>query len=160
MELKISSPCPMAWSGLRGGYQVRFCSKCQLKVYNLAAMPDDEVERLVLRSEGRLCGRLYVRGDRTATVRDCPESLIRRKSKLAIAVMLLLLTSAACWILRPHQFLDRRALPPLFRTIADWIDREERQRFIVGKMVCPPPRIPPPSPAAPPQTPPSGDASQ
>ena len=66
MELRISSPCPKSWDELVGDDKIRYCGQCRLNVYNLAEMPKEEVEALVRKTEGRLCGRLYMRGDKKA----------------------------------------------------------------------------------------------
>src|SRR5262249_12234072 len=57
---------------MTGTDRVRFCSSCQLNVYNVAAMTGDEVRALITKSEGRICGRLYRRTDGTVITRDCP----------------------------------------------------------------------------------------
>jgi hypothetical protein len=144
MELQISSPCPLSWESLRGDDRVRFCSKCSLKVYNLARMSSEDVERVVLKSEGRLCGRLYVRDDQTATAKNCPDRLLRKRTRTAFVALALLLASATCWIWKPHRGLDRSVLPPPLREIADWIDPEPK--VMLGS-VCP--TVPSPVPAPP-----------
>jgi hypothetical protein len=144
MELSVSSPCPMAWDNLVGDDRVRFCAKCRLNVYNIAEMASDDVERLILKNEGRLCGRVYVRDDGTATAENCREN-IRRKVKAAIAVATVLLISALFGVLRPHGRMDRSALPPLLRQVVDWINPEPRA--VMGKMICP--KIPAQNPAPP-----------
>lgn len=78
MKLKIGAPCPMTWESLRGDDQVRSCERCRLNVYNLADMKEAEVGELVARTEGRLCGRLYVREDGFATTRGCGWARERR----------------------------------------------------------------------------------
>ena len=62
MELRISSPCPKSWDDLVGDDRIRYCGQCRLNVYNFAEMGREEVERIVRRSEGRICGTLFVRG--------------------------------------------------------------------------------------------------
>ena len=122
MNLRISSPCPKSWDELRGDDRVRYCEECHLNVYNLADMSREEVERLVKNSPGRLCGRLYLRGDRTATLRDCPSyrrSLVLRRAG-AVAVVLAL--GAFAWIFRGMAGPDRSALPGWVRAVADVID--------------------------------------
>jgi hypothetical protein len=151
MELRMSSPCPIAWESLRGGERVRFCSTCNLKVYNLAGMSSEGVERLVFRNEGRLCGRLYVRDDRTATSADCPASRIRKKTRTAFVALALLLVSATCWVWKPHRGLDRSVLPPALREIADWIDPEPR---VMMGSVCPTNPSPASAPTSPLSAPP------
>jgi hypothetical protein len=152
MDLRISSPCPMSWDNLQGDDRVRFCGKCSLHVYNLAEMSDEEVERLVLKTEGRLCGRLYLRGDRTATAVDCPESRIRRRARILLTAGTLLLLAATSWFFRTQVRPDRSGFPPLVREVLNFIDPESPALAPMG-IICPrtpPPPTPPPAPA--PQT--------
>ena len=80
-SLRVASPCHVSWDDMTGDDRVRFCSSCQLNVYNFAAMTSDEVRSFIANSEGRVCGRLYRRSDGTILTRDCPVGLraIRRK---------------------------------------------------------------------------------
>jgi hypothetical protein len=80
-----------------GDDRVRHCDSCQLNVYNLSEMTRTEVESLILKTEGRLCGRIYRRTDGTVITRDCPVGLraVRLKvTKFAGAVFATIL--AAC----------------------------------------------------------------
>jgi hypothetical protein len=70
--LRVASPCPESWATMSGDDRVRFCSRCQLNVYNLSVMSLAEAEGLILKKEGRLCVRYYRRDDGTILTRDCP----------------------------------------------------------------------------------------
>jgi hypothetical protein len=143
MELRVSSPCPMSWESLKGDDRVRYCGKCSLHVYNLAEMSDEEVERVVRKTEGRLCGRLYLRGDRTATARNCPESRIRKKARILLAAGTLLLLAATSWFFRTQVRPDRSGFPPLVRELLNYIDPEPPLSYppVMGRIA---PRTPPP----------------
>ena len=58
-----------------GDDRVRFCSSCNLNVYNLSGMSRQEVTELFRLVEGRLCVRFYRRKDGTVLTRDCPVGL-------------------------------------------------------------------------------------
>ncbi len=108
----MSSPCPMRWENLTGNDKIRYCGRCKLNVYNLAEMGKDEVESLVRTTQCRLCGRLYLRGDRTASLRDCPQGRagkLRRRLLKAFA--------GVCVV-----------VPQWVQEIAAWISPEEPQR--------------------------------
>jgi len=61
---------------MKGDGRVRFCSHCQLNVYNLSELSADEARALFKQHEGqRLCVRLYQRRDGTVLTRDCPTGL-------------------------------------------------------------------------------------
>lgn len=93
MKLSIGTACPMSWESLRGDDRVRFCERCRLNVYNLADMAEDEVGDLVERTEGRLCGRLYVREEGFATVRECGWARQRRwMRRVAMSAVVLILS--------------------------------------------------------------------
>jgi len=152
MNLNISSPCPKKWSQLVGDDRVRYCGDCKLNVYNLTVMRPAEIEALVRRTSGRLCGQLYVRPDRTATLRDCATGragALRRKIwKLASAFLVLAFGLAFRGMDRP----DTRELPTWLRAVANWIEPEKPvpPRLAVGQLrvlgeicpVAPPPPVP------------------
>jgi len=89
-NLRIASPCPADWNQMAGNDRVRHCSECNLNVYNFSAMTEREIQQLVARSQGRLCGRMYRRSDGTVITQDCPNGLravARRVSRMAAAVL-------------------------------------------------------------------------
>ncbi len=143
----------MSWDALRGDARVRFCTRCSLNVYNLADMALGEVEEAVRNAEGKLCVRLYDRGDGTATTEDCRAGRARKKKRIAFVVAALLAVSAFASILRSQGKPDRSCLPPLVRRIVDWIDPEPK--FLMGApMPLPAPKTPiPPPPADVPEEP-------
>jgi hypothetical protein len=152
MELRISSPCPESWDEMPGDDRVRFCNRCSLNVYNLAVMSREEVDALVQSRRGqRLCGRLYMRGNRTATLRDCAGGrrvkLVRRAAALAV----MLVIGAVSWMLRKVEEPDRSIHPPLIRKALNWIEpeRTKPRRMVMGELPAPP-APPPPAPPAPP----------
>jgi hypothetical protein len=59
-RIQLSSPCSEDWDAMIGNDQIRFCSHCDLDVYNLSALTRKDAERLVAESKGQLCVR-YVR---------------------------------------------------------------------------------------------------
>ncbi|HKB67088.1 MAG TPA: ankyrin repeat domain-containing protein [Pyrinomonadaceae bacterium] len=54
-NLTVASPCNADWNLMTGNDQVRFCEHCSFEVHNLSSMSRTEAERLVTRSNGRLC---------------------------------------------------------------------------------------------------------
>jgi hypothetical protein len=94
-SLRIAVPCQSSWEGMAGDERVRHCTLCSLNVYNFAEMTRDEVRELLVRTEGRVCARLYRRADGTVLTRDCPtglRALRRRASRVAAALIAALLT--------------------------------------------------------------------
>lgn len=71
-NLRIASPCSVGWETMSGDERVRHCQLCRLNVYNVSEMTAPEVRALFVKSEGRICGRLYQRADGTVITKDCP----------------------------------------------------------------------------------------
>lgn len=97
-RLRIASPCPTNWEGMSGDDRVRFCDLCGLNVYNIAEMSRADVEALIAKSEGRICGRLYRRSDGTVITKDCPvglRAIRRRVAKTAGAVFATVMSLAS-----------------------------------------------------------------
>lgn len=83
-KLKIASPCSANWDEMYGNERKRFCAECKLNVYNISEMTKDEAENFILRSEGRLCLRIYQRRDGTVITRDCPVGWQRVKRRASL----------------------------------------------------------------------------
>src|SRR5437763_16994902 len=97
-RLLIAVPCQAEWEGMAGDERVRHCTLCSLNVYNFAEMTRDEVRELLVRTEGRVCARLYRRADGTVLTRDCPRGLRamrQRASRVAVALVAALLSFPA-----------------------------------------------------------------
>ncbi len=62
---------------MEGDSWVRHCELCAQKVYNLSALTRAEAERLLSRSEGRICTKFYRRPDGTILTQPCPSSIRR-----------------------------------------------------------------------------------
>src|SRR5688500_5475673 len=74
-KLRVASPCAVPWESMNGGDQSRHCQMCNLNVYNISEMTAAEVRNLVEKTEGRVCGRLFLRADNTVITKDCPVGL-------------------------------------------------------------------------------------
>jgi hypothetical protein len=152
MDLRISSPCPESWDEMAGDDRVRFCNRCSLNVYNLAIMSREEVEAIVRSRNGqRLCGRLYLRGNRTATLRDCAGGRRVKLVRRAIGLAAMLVIGAVSWLLRKVEEPDRSIHPPLIQKALNWIEPERKKplpKMLMGEIPVPPPVGPqPPVPA-------------
>jgi len=79
----------MPWQAMAGSDQVRHCNECKLNVYNLSAMTEVEIQRLLAhRADQRICVRFYRRADGTMLTQNCPrglKSLAKRVPKLGAA---------------------------------------------------------------------------
>ena len=96
--ISVASPCSQSWDRMAGDERVRHCGVCDKNVYSLDTLSAEEVRQLVLKNEGRICWRFFVRRDGTVLTRDCPVGLRRvRQRAFAVAgsVCALLLASTA-----------------------------------------------------------------
>lgn len=82
-NVRIASPCPKKWEEMVGDERTRFCSHCQLNVYNFSAMTQTETEAFLMKAEGRVCGRFYQRADGTMLTQDCPVGLRAIKQRVS-----------------------------------------------------------------------------
>ncbi len=85
-NITIPEPCNADWHSMVGNDQVRFCEHCSLDVHNLSAMTRRQAQRLVARSNGRLCVQYH--SDSTGLARTLPLSqklhrINRRVSQIA-----------------------------------------------------------------------------
>jgi hypothetical protein len=123
---------------MTGDNKVRFCGRCKLNVYNLPEMSREEVAAIVRQTGGQFCGRLYVRADRMATVRDCPRGAMRKRVRRGVMVAAVLLIAGFGWLLKSVGNQDRSVHPVWVQTVLKWIDPEPAPReILMGKMVCP-----------------------
>lgn len=83
-NVRIASPCNVAWDSMRGDNRKRFCGQCNKSVYNLSEMTRDEAESFLGSQEVAPCVRLYMRTDGTVLTSDCPTQR-KRRAMLATA---------------------------------------------------------------------------
>jgi hypothetical protein len=81
-QLRVASPCPASWDQMDGEGAVRFCHQCKKHVYDLTVLTREEIADIVVRTEGRFCGRLYQRPDGRALAADCPVGARRAARRL------------------------------------------------------------------------------
>ncbi len=56
--IKIENPCSQEWGSMLASDQGRYCSHCTKSVIDFTKLSDEEVLKLVLGKESKLCGRL------------------------------------------------------------------------------------------------------
>ena len=84
-DLRVAAPCSADWDQMFSfeGERVRFCSQCNLNVYNLSDMSRQEAEDLITKAEGRLCVRFYQKADGSVLTQNCPVGLKAIKRRVA-----------------------------------------------------------------------------
>ena len=170
IQLRIASPCEEKWESMQGDERVRNCARCALNVYNVKEMSEPEVRALFLKTEGRVCGRVFQRKDGTVLMRDCPTGLakIRRKALAALAAVVSMVIAVihfrfsagpACptgetqqegWYSRvvEPRFIDARETLRETKTFGPIINELYPQPMppVAGLMIMTPPPVIPPGP--------------
>jgi hypothetical protein len=85
-NIRVASPCSMAWDQMVGDDRTRHCGDCDKSVYNLSSLTRDEAEALIVEKAGKLCVRYFQRSDGTILLGDCTVGVSRRRRRRVIAV--------------------------------------------------------------------------
>lgn len=127
----IDIPCTASWDEMVGDNRARFCSQCQLQVYDISEMTRHEAETLIANHEGqRLCARFYRRPDGTVVTRDCfsVRRVARRAATRTVTIVASLVLGVAGWTAWAFASSKLRDEPPRprdiepFRTVLNWLD--------------------------------------
>jgi hypothetical protein len=144
-HVKIAAPCPADWDQMFSfeDKRVRFCSQCNLNVYNLSGMSRQEAEALITKTEGRLCVRFYRKADGSILTQNCPVGLkaLKRRvtwaAKAVLGIVLSLFSGFGLYILhlgrKPYPLLDKR---PIFEF--EFFGVKRVRPFVLGEMVIEP----------------------
>lgn len=97
-DISIASPCPVKWDQMQGDEKIRFCSLCELNIYNISLMTRKEAEVLLEAEADNICLRMYRRKDGTLITKDCPigkrlSEQFQNKVRKVATVMIALLSS-------------------------------------------------------------------
>jgi Carboxypeptidase regulatory-like domain len=89
--LTVTTPCTEPWESMAGDGATRHCARCNRSVHDFAALSPREIEILLLRTRGRVCGRLTRRPDGQLVTRrewvPSPIEVVERPSRLAAALV-------------------------------------------------------------------------
>jgi hypothetical protein len=119
-HLRIAALCSADWDQMFSfeDKRVRFCSQCNLNVYNLSDMSRQEAEALINKTEGRLCVRFYRRADGSILTQNCPVGLraIKRRvswaAQVVLGMVLSFVSGLGLYIFhlgrKPYPLLDNR----------------------------------------------------
>ena len=114
-HVKIAAPCSADWDQMFSfeDERVRFCSQCNLNVYNLSGMSRQEAEALVTKTEGRLCVRFYRRADGLVLTQNCPVGLkaVKRRAAWVAQVVLGMILSLVSGLGFCIFYLGRKPFP-------------------------------------------------
>lgn len=73
-RLHIQTPCSERWEEMQGSAQVRFCTRCEKRVFDLSAMTEAEAEALLAKKRFGICVRYALRPDGTIVSGACPSA--------------------------------------------------------------------------------------
>lgn len=115
----MPSPCTSRWDEMVGDERSRYCSGCKSTVHNFVVMTEGEIQALVAKTEGRLCGRFYRRPDGAMLARHGPAGFGRairlgtRVAGAALAGIMSVLppTSASSLFRETSAFRQIQAVP-------------------------------------------------
>ena len=86
-NVRVASPCAEPWESMTGSERVRHCGRCDLDVFNLSSMTQEEAESFVADrlGKGRTCIRFFQRKDGTMLTQDCPVGWRRVQKRMLLA---------------------------------------------------------------------------
>ena len=123
---------------MKGSAQVRHCDKCRFNVYNFAEMDQTEIDDVL--TQGKVCGRLFLRPDGTYLTKNCQKKN-RRKRYLKVFGLAALLPLACVPFIDTSNFessplVNRMRSLPL---IGGLVNKMYPQKFVImGEIICPP----------------------
>jgi len=116
----------MSWEDMTGDDRVRACGQCKLSVYNLTKHSRAEIEQFISAREGKVCVRIYQRGDGTGLTQDCPDGRRRFFIKAAVGMLAMVAVSLTLWLLVENLDRTRLHLPDWLQTLLDWAPHKPR----------------------------------
>lgn len=118
LEATLATPCAARWDEMEGNLRVRHCGRCNKHVYNVGELTRQELDALVVKHEGKLCMRFFVRGDGTLITKDCKRDVRIRPSRLAVALGAAAIAAGAAAGMG-GALVDAYRAPPGFATFDD-----------------------------------------
>jgi Carboxypeptidase regulatory-like domain len=91
-SINVKSPCDKVWDEMTGNDQVRFCSHCETNVHNLSAISRAEAEKLITKSNGKLCIRIEKNTSEKIATAPPKFIQIRRQATIAAGILATSLT--------------------------------------------------------------------
>ena len=102
-NIRVGTPCRVAWDAMPGDERKRACSKCEKNVYNISELTRAEAEALIIQHEGKLCVRYYQRPDGTILLSDCTiRGAAYWKRRAGVAALAAMVAVGAYMKLRPR----------------------------------------------------------
>jgi Carboxypeptidase regulatory-like domain len=94
-SINVKSPCDKVWDEMTGSNQVRFCSYCETNVHNISVMNRAEAEKLITKSNGKLCIRIEKNTSEKITIAPPKFTQIKRRATIAAGILATSLTLSA-----------------------------------------------------------------
>jgi hypothetical protein len=152
-ELRVATPCMVAWDSMVGDARVRRCDTCNQNVYNISQLTRKQANELVAAKDAQMCMRYYHLADGTILLRDSAVEF-RPTRLIASAAAALALAGAVAWPARtePTPAMQRIedpapptvSLPPVVSSVSDAIDRSTPSVPLHLPVAAPPQHSPQP----------------
>jgi hypothetical protein len=95
-ELRVATPCMVAWDSMVGDDRVRRCDTCKQNVYNISQLTRAQADELIAAKDAQMCMRYFHLADGTILLRD--GAVAYRPTGLATAATAALaLAGAVAW---------------------------------------------------------------
>jgi hypothetical protein len=91
-SIDVKSPCSESWDEMTGNDRLRFCARCATSIHNISAMTPAEAEKLIKKSEGKLCIRIEKSPDGKSITAPPKSFKVRRRSAAAAGILATSLT--------------------------------------------------------------------
>jgi hypothetical protein len=91
-RIDVKTQCNESWDEMTGNAEVRFCSHCSKEVHDLSAMKRTDAEKLVQKSNGKLCVRYVKTPDGNLITTPLRFTQIKRRATIAASVLATSLT--------------------------------------------------------------------
>ena len=80
---ELAYSCPLRWEEMAKTQdeRCRHCTECDLNVFDLVGLTNEEIQELIAAHDGEICGRAYFRSDNTLAMNPCkfPRKALRGK---------------------------------------------------------------------------------
>lgn len=121
-NLIIPKPCDADWDSMIGTDQMRFCQHCNLDVHNISLMTRSQAERLIARSNGRLCVRYHSNQKGQPLTLPVSQKLhhIRRLSRIAAGAFTATLSVSSAVAQQPSRIQLRNGHTEATEPVARW----------------------------------------
>jgi hypothetical protein len=147
-KIEINSPCKESWDEMNGSEKTRYCQKCKFNVHNFSEMEQGEIDEL-LKSDDRVCVRLYVRPDGTYMTKNCRAKVKRNRALMIFGAVALLPLTLLFFKkdIRDNPAIDKMRQVPVIGSMVNYMFPQKLR--MMGARCAPRPKPPQTQPTSP-----------